>query len=108
MSDSTKYRVQALAIANVQQLRGLLRDTHNFGDLHNQASRAALSVMSNIAEGLAAHTPGGLRRGLAIARGSNAELAVQLQILIDDPDHPLHDAVDHVGRMLTKFIGRLT
>lgn len=78
----------------------------NFANLHNQMARAAISVVSNIAEGAGATTDPGRERRMADARGSNRELQVQLELLVDE-DHPLTDRVDHVGRMLTRLIQRL-
>ena len=106
MTPIHKLRVLELAKANVREVAKLIRTTRNFGDLHNQMARAAISVVSNIAEAAGATTDPGRRRRMADARGSNCELQVQLELLLDE-DHPLIERVDHVGRMLTRFIQRL-
>ena len=98
------YRVLLLARENTRVIHHLLTVYPNFGDLHNQIARAAISVPSNIAEGLGSGTSRMKRRGLFIARGSNNELAVQMDLLVTDTDHPIFDQIDHVGRMLTKLI----
>jgi four helix bundle protein len=48
-----------------------------------QMRRAAVSVMSNIAEGFGRSSAREFKRFLAIARGSNAELQSHLQLALD-------------------------
>jgi len=52
---------------------------HDYG-LTNQMQRAAVSIMSNIAEGFERANPGDFHRFLSIAKGSCAELRSQLYI----------------------------
>ena len=47
---NTRWRVLDTAIHNVRLVRALIDSTTNFGDLHNQMARSAISVASNIAE----------------------------------------------------------
>jgi len=106
MTPIHRLRVLKLAKRNVREVAKPIRATRNFGDLHNQMARAAISVVSNIAEAAGATTDPGRKRRMADARGSNYELQVQLELLVVE-DHPLADRVDHVGRMLTRLIQRL-
>jgi len=73
--------------------------------------RAAVSVLSNIAEGAARGTNPEFRRFLYIARGSLAELETQL-LLAGDLGY-LHDSCDRsdiaeVGRLLNGLIGSVS
>jgi four helix bundle protein len=52
-----------------------------FGDLANQMRRAAISVISNLVEGVSRNSRKDGVRLLDLARGSNDELAAQLEIV---------------------------
>ena len=69
--------------ASVQQLREIARLTQDvrFGDLTNQLRRAAISVVSNIAEGANRGSNAEFVRFTGIARASNSEIEAQLDIL---------------------------
>ena len=56
--------------------------SRDFG-LRDQICRAAVSIMSNIAEGYESQTPGVFIRYLAIAKGSAGELRSQLYVALD-------------------------
>jgi len=99
--------------------RSILRDCatitdgmQGFGDLSNQMRRAAISAVSNIAEGACSRHDKQFIRFLDLARGSANELQAQLGIASDlglvDPDHAVHDRCDHLGRSLTKLIRSLS
>ena len=49
MSHLTDLRVFNEARANIRSIAKLCDSTRGFGDLHNQAKRASISVASNIA-----------------------------------------------------------
>jgi four helix bundle protein len=51
--------------------------------LANQLQRAAVSVMSNIAEGFERNSPGDYHRFLIMAKGSCGEIRAQLYVALD-------------------------
>ena len=74
-----KAKELALAVYHATSVGPFARD---FG-LRDQARRAAVSVMSNIAEGWGRYTTPEVRRFLGIARGSATELQSQLYLARD-------------------------
>ena len=108
MSYLTDLRVFNEARANIRSIAKLCDSTRGFGDLHNQAKRAAVSVASNIAEGLGSSTIPQTKKFLHIARASNHELHAQVLIISDL--HPRKDLtfiienITYVGKMLTRLI----
>lgn len=97
-----KSRELAGAVYRVTSHGPFARD---FG-LRDQIRRAAVSVMSNVAEGFGRHSRADMRHFLAIARGSAFELRSQLYLAHDlgyltDSDHDhLHGLCTEVSRML--------
>ena len=77
----------------------------DFG-LRDQIRRAAVSVMSNIAEGFGRYSRPEMRQFLSIARGSVSEVRSQLYLAhelqyVDDQDHRmLHELCEEIARML--------
>ena len=75
-----------------QKARVLSREIHRVAEagqfgrhfaLRDQICRAAISVMSNIAEGFGRFSRADFRRFLVIARSSNAEVRSQLYVAAD-------------------------
>jgi four helix bundle protein len=77
----------------------------DFG-LREQIRRAAVSTMSNIAEGFERGTPPEFHRFLSMAKASCAELRSQLYVALDvgylreDPFNALIAQADEVGRII--------
>ena len=98
-----KSRSLAGAIYKVSSQGAFARD---FG-LRDQLRRAAVSVMSNIAEGFGRFTRPEFRRFVVIARGSAAEVQSQLYLARDlgylsEAEHQDLDArCQQISRMLT-------
>jgi four helix bundle protein len=95
---------RALAAAVYRSTMGG-RFAKDFG-LRDQIRRAAVSVMSNIAEGFGRHSRADMRHFLAMARGSAFEIRSQLYLARDldylqEHEHrALHDLCVEVSRML--------
>ena len=94
-----------------ENLKSVSRELHrikSYGDLRNQIQRAAISVVSNIAEGAGSDSDKQWKRFLNIARGSNTELHAQLLIISDlHPHKDLTSTIEniiYVGKMLTRLI----
>ncbi len=108
----TELRVFKEARKNIQDISLICEQTKGFGDLHNQLKRAAISVVSNIAEGAGSGTRRQNIKFLGIARGSNHELLAQVFIMCDlgfiEKDHVIIDRINYVGKMLTKLLKSLT
>ncbi len=87
-------------------------DMKDFG-FKDQITRSALSIPSNIAEGMERETDKELRRYLIIARGSCAELKTQTIIareigyLIQSRANNWINECNQIGRMLGAFIKKL-
>jgi four helix bundle protein len=77
----------------------------DFG-LRDQIRRAAVSVMSNVAEGFGRYSRSELRQYLSIARGSVTEVRSQLYLArelgyVDETEHQsLHELCIEIARML--------
>ncbi len=112
MHNINKLKVYALARQNLKEIRGLESISGGFGDLINQMQRAAISVVSNIAEGAGSSTDKQFLRFLSYAKASNTELLSQMNILSDigrlSSDHELFKTIDHVGAMLAKLMRHLS
>jgi len=82
--------------------------------LRDQIRRAAISVMSNIAEGFDRQGDAEFRRFLSIAKGSTSEIKAQLYVArdqdyIDEPSfNTLYESCDKVVRFLGGFMRYLS
>src|SRR5689334_12696555 len=74
-----KARVLVARVYEVSRSRGFGRDF----ELRGQIRRAAVSVMSNVAEGYERGSDREFRRFLRIARGSCGEVRSQLYVALD-------------------------
>jgi four helix bundle protein len=81
--------------------------------LTGQIRRAAVSIVANIAEGSARHTPAVLANHLDIAIGSTAELLALIQVaedvgyLAEEHGIPLRNVTREVSRMLQALHGTI-
>lgn len=99
-----------------QQSRELVKIIYSMSDgwkdrsLQDQIRRAAVSVLSNIAEGFERGTKEEFLYFLYIARGSCGEVRAQLYVAVDQKFIPpalfetASDKADHVSRLLARFI----
>ncbi|MBA3708017.1 MAG: four helix bundle protein [Planctomycetes bacterium] len=111
-SKFSKLRVWQKAREVVRAVYVITAGIHDDG-LRDQMRRAAISIVSNIAEGAGRRTDADFRRFLSIARGSCSELQAQLVVaadcrFIDGDSHALvGDLVDHTGRMISSLMQRM-
>ena len=98
-----KGRILTACIYRVSREGQLARD---YG-LASQMQRAAVSIMSNIAEGFERRRPAEFIRFLAIAKSSCAELHSQLYVALDtgyldeNTFHQLVDQAEEVARIVS-------
>ncbi|MGL4563767.1 MAG: four helix bundle protein, partial [Halioglobus sp.] len=94
----------------VYQVSGCFPVEERFG-LSGQMRRAAVSVPSNIAEGVARASTQDYLRFLVIARGSLAELDTQLELAAMlnylTPEHPIFTQLRMTGKLLSGLIKSL-
>ena len=111
MHNINKLRVYIKARANLKLISGILNTCGDFGDLKNQIQWAALSVVSNIAEGAGSGSDRQFARFLKIARGSNTELQAQIEVLADLElsvgNEEIAANIIHTGKMLSNLIKSL-
>lgn len=112
MHNIKKLHVYTLARENLRAIYKLRGLGAGFGDLTDQIQRAAISVVSNIAEGAGSGSDKQFRRFLTYAKASNTEIQSQLDIMCDlgslTNQHEIHDSVDRLGAMLEKLIRRFS
>ena len=80
--DIIAWQKARLLTARIYQVTGQGKFDRDFG-LKDQIRRAAVSIMSNIAEGFERGKPSEFHQFLSIAKGSCAELRSQLYIAFD-------------------------
>jgi four helix bundle protein len=94
------------------------QETKHFPDdelygLRGQMRRAAASIPSNLAEGLGRESRAELARFTRIAMGSASELSYQILLardlgyLTEESHRDLSERIDHISRMLAKFVQTL-
>lgn len=112
MQQLNDLRVFEQARENLRYIANLTQKPSIFGDLHNQLQRAAISVVSNIAEGAGSGTNKQFIRFLRIARGSNSEIHAQLLIMKDlgtkTIDDDVINKITYTGKMLSNLIKYLS
>ena len=110
MAKCTNLRVWQQARELLKLVSTATADMRAEGDLKSQLRRAAISTVSNIAEGAERGSDREFCRFLSIALGSNAEVETQLTIagdigLIDAPTvAKMLDHTDHIGRMIRRLM----
>jgi four helix bundle protein len=96
----------------VYELSGKGSFSKDFG-LREQIRRAAVSAMSNIADGFENQSQAQFVRYLGLAKGSAGEvrsqayMALGLQYITQDEFNTLFDLADKIARQLARFIGYL-
>lgn len=102
---------EAIALVkSVYQLTATFPDSERFG-LTAQMRRAAISVPSNIAEGVARNSRKEFLHFLGIARGSLSELDTQLviakELAFSEENHSLENSVSDLFGLLNGLINSL-
>jgi four helix bundle protein len=109
MAKFTTLRVWHQSRVLLHLVSAATRDMRSEGDLKSQLRRAAISVVSNIAEGSERGSDRDFRRFLAIARGSTAEVEAQAMIAADlacldqAVSSAIIDQCERIGRMITRL-----
>lgn len=108
MQQLNDLRVFRQARSNIRAVAKICTEMHGFGDLTNQIKRSAISVASNIAEGVSSRTSKQMLHFLGIARASNTELLAQIMIASDlgyvDVADIISTNIESTGKMLTNLI----
>ena len=108
--DLIAWQKARLMVASVYRVTAMFPRSE-FHGLTGQMRRAAISVLSNIAEGAARGTDAQFVHFLHVARGSLAELEAQLSVARDleylpEPSTLLEDAAE-VGRLINGLLRTL-
>jgi four helix bundle protein len=113
MARFRSLRIYHLAMEVLTSTHEVLPGFRGYGELRDQMKRSSLSVVSNICEGSERGSDREFRQFLIIARASNAELEAQwsiaeaLSLVSEDQAQGIADQLDHLGRMLSRFIRTL-
>ena len=96
-------------VRNIYKITGRGEFAKDYG-LKDQIRRAAVSIMSNIAEGFERGGNREFTQFLAIAKGSSGEVRSQLYVALDnefikqEEFKQLYDQVEEISRLLNGFI----
>ncbi len=113
MARFTKLNVWHQARVLLRMVSDATRTMRAEGDLKSQMRRAAISVVSNIAEGSEHGSDREFHRFLIMANASAAEIEAQVTIAsdIDCLDHEIAEQIAeqcrYIGRMLNRLMARL-
>ena len=113
MARFTRLDVFHQARLLLRMVASATRDMRAIGDLNSQLQRAAISVVSNIAEGSERGSDREFRRFLLIANASAAEIEAQIIIAHDltcldhDTAARITEQCRYVGRMINRLVARL-
>ena len=113
MARFTNLRVWHQARTLLRMVSEATRSMRAEGDLKSQLRRAAISVVSNIAEGSERGNDREFRHFLAIANGSAAEVEAQVIIAADincldqQTSKQIAEQCRYVGRMINRLVSRL-
>ena len=108
-----RLEIYHLAITILREIHKNLDRFKGHSSLRDQMKRASISTVSNICEGSERGTDREFKQFLRIARASNSELdgqwniASALGLIPDGRFQAVLDQIDHLGRMLSRFIDRL-
>ena len=113
------YRDLDIWNAGIQLVKAIYEITENFPKheiygLTSQMRRAGVSIPSNIAEGFRRYHNKEYRQFLYTSLGSCAELETQITIskelnyISKEKETSLLDKTDHISRMMTNLIKKLT
>ena len=94
--------------AEVYRITSQGRFAHDFG-LRDQVRRAAVSIMSNIAEGFERYSRAEFKHFLSVARGSAAEVRSQIYLARDlgYVDQPTFERLRNECTEVSRLLGRL-
>lgn len=107
------WQKSLLLVSEIYKLTKLFPRDEQFG-LTSQLRRAAVSVISNIAEGFARTSELETKRFLDIARSSlvevdtQIEIALKLEYLTKEDIIVLNESSNHIFAMLTKLIKKFS
>ena len=106
--DLVAWQKARLLVAEIYRLTAMGPFSKDFG-LRDQIRRAAVSVMSNIAEGFERGSRGEFHQFLVIAKGSCAELRSQLYTALDVAyiDNDTFQRVSLLAEEVSRIIGGL-
>ena len=103
--DLEAWRQSRMLVRDIYAVTNYPRFSRDYG-LRDQIRRAAVSIMSNIAEGFERGGAVEFRRFLAIAKGSAGEVRAQLYVALDSglidkaQFQKLHNQSDDVTRLI--------